>query len=218
MKLRLVGYWKEQLDDELPLPQELEKENDPNVREHVATYLDAGTCRIGYRGYSFCRYGCSKQNGSSELTDGRWTWPQGLSHYVRTHAIALPQELVADACASERRALLAAAGAKVESELEVDLSYWIEWARPFRQPRVEGMLVEARATVTRAVERAWEVHAARLQQLRGVGERPCIWAGCGRLALNHSTMCGRCVARQNDTTARSEAEARELRRILEQLR
>jgi hypothetical protein len=98
MKLRLVGYWKEQLDDELPFPQELERENDQNVRERVATYLDAGTRRIGFMGYSFCRYGCSKDNGSCELTDGRWTWPEGLSHYVRAHAIALPPELVADAC------------------------------------------------------------------------------------------------------------------------
>jgi len=216
MKLRLVGYWKEQLDDELPFPQELERENDPNVRERVATYLDAGTRRIAFRGYSFCRYGCSKDNGSCELTDGRWTWPEGLSHYVRTHAIALPPELVADACAGERRALLGTAGAKVE--VEVDLSYWIEWARAFRQPRIEGMLVQARATVARTVERALEFHTARLQQLRGVGERICVWAGCGRLALNHSAMCGRCVARQNDTTTRSEAEAGELRRILEQLR
>jgi len=213
MKLRLVGYWKEHLDDELPFPQELERENDSNVRERVATYLDAGTRRLGYMGYSFCRYGCSKHNGSCELTDGKWTWPEGLSHYVRTHTIALPPELVADACAGERRALLGAADAKIE----VDLSYWIGWARAFRQPRIERMLVEARATVTRTVEGAWELHAARLQQLRGVGERTCVWAGCGRLALKHSAMCGLCVARQNDTTARSEAEARELRRILEQL-
>jgi len=43
MKLRLVGYWKEQLEDELPFPQELERENDSSVRERVAMYLDAGT-------------------------------------------------------------------------------------------------------------------------------------------------------------------------------
>jgi len=177
-------------------------------------YLDAGTLRSIQMGYSFCRYLCSGHNGSGELTDGRWTWPQGLSHYVRTHAIALPQELVADACAGERPALIGAANA---FEAEIDLSYWIEWARAFRQPRVDGMLVEARASVSRALERAWEFHATSLQQLRGVGERPCAWAGCERLALNHSALCGRCVARQNDTKSRSEAEARELRRILERL-
>jgi hypothetical protein len=215
MRLRLVGYWKGQLDDELPFPQELERERDADVRDRVATYLDAGTRRSIQWGYSFCRYGCPIRNGSCELTDGRWTWPDGLAHYVRTHALALPPELVADACAGEQRAPVGAAA--LELEAEVDLSYWIAWARTLRQPRTERMLVEARTAVSRSVEEAAEVHAVRLQGLRGVSERRCTWAGCGRLALNHSAMCGRCVARQNDTTARTEAEVRELRRILEQL-
>jgi hypothetical protein len=213
MKLRLVGYWKAALDDELPFPQELDTENDSEVRERVATYLDAGTSRFEFRGLSRCRYGCPKPNGSRELTDGRWTWPEGLSHYVRAHFIALPHELVADASARKLRDIGDAPGFEVES----DLSFWIEWARPFRRPRVEALLAEARATVARDVVQAWEFHAARLQELRGLGERTCVGAGCGRLALNGSAMCGRCVVRQNDTTAKAQAEVRELRRILELL-
>jgi hypothetical protein len=40
-------------------------------------------------GYSECRL-CGARNGSLELTDGVYVWPDGLSHYVRQHSVRLP--------------------------------------------------------------------------------------------------------------------------------
>ena len=41
------------------------------------------TCRI-----------CGAQNGSLELTDGVFLWPEGLAHYVTAHAVRLPAAFV----------------------------------------------------------------------------------------------------------------------------
>jgi len=43
-------------------------------------------------GYSTCRI-CGQLNGTSELTDGRFIWPEGLPHDVRDHQVALPQSI-----------------------------------------------------------------------------------------------------------------------------
>ena len=41
---------------------------------------------------SWCRFGCSLANGSAELTDGVFIWPEGLAHYVAEHSVALPDD------------------------------------------------------------------------------------------------------------------------------
>jgi hypothetical protein len=33
-------------------------------------------------------------NGSRDLTDGTWVWPEGLAHYITTHDVILPDEFV----------------------------------------------------------------------------------------------------------------------------
>lgn len=72
---------------------------DAEEREAVALYLEAGassasTLDIGVAlGFSTCRI-CGKSNGSLELVDSSYLWPEGLAHYVRGHSVRLPREFV----------------------------------------------------------------------------------------------------------------------------
>ncbi|TWD73097.1 hypothetical protein FB561_6982 [Kribbella amoyensis] len=37
---------------------------------------------------------CGKANGSVELTDLLYIWPEGLAHYVKEHDVRLPERFV----------------------------------------------------------------------------------------------------------------------------
>jgi hypothetical protein len=106
--MRLIGYWIRDLkDEEFCAPQEVVGDMPQDVRTKVADYLDNAAVDHWHtqRGFSWCRFFCGipfQRMGCSELTDGRWRWPQGLSHYVREHEIILPQEFVAHALANGR--------------------------------------------------------------------------------------------------------------------
>lgn len=60
-------------------------------------YLRSGWLESYEHGYSFCRYsacafstGPHKDMGCCTITDGVYTWPEGLVHYVEQHALILP--------------------------------------------------------------------------------------------------------------------------------
>jgi hypothetical protein len=63
-------------------------------RRVVASYLERGRLVNQYRGLSQCRF-CGQSNGSAELTDGLYCWPEGLAHYVNEHEVRLPDEFTA---------------------------------------------------------------------------------------------------------------------------
>jgi hypothetical protein len=65
-----------------------------NDRRRVAEYLQRGKRVRQQRGWSDCRF-CERPNGSAELTDFVYCWPEGLSHYVSEHDVRLPEEFVA---------------------------------------------------------------------------------------------------------------------------
>jgi hypothetical protein len=73
---------------------------DPNWREderrRVGEYLQRGTRVNQMRGISLCRF-CERNNGTAELTDGVYCWPEGLAHYVSEHDVRLPEEFVGHA-------------------------------------------------------------------------------------------------------------------------
>jgi hypothetical protein len=73
---------------------------DPNWREderrRVGEYLRRGTRVNQSRGISLCRF-CERNNGSAELADGVYCWPEGLAHYVSEHDVRLPGEFVGHA-------------------------------------------------------------------------------------------------------------------------
>ena len=62
-------------------------------RRLVAAYIQRGTLVNQYRGLSPCRF-CGQHNGSAEITDGVYCWPEGLAHYVNDHEVRLPDEFV----------------------------------------------------------------------------------------------------------------------------
>lgn len=44
-------------------------------------------------GHAHCRV-CGALNGSLELTDGTFSWPEGLAHYLEEHGVRLPPRFV----------------------------------------------------------------------------------------------------------------------------
>ena len=91
---QLIGYWAGEYDPGWPDVRRFVVAA-PNKRERtrVVRYLRAGAGWRAYRGFSLCRL-CGCQNGSSELTDGVWVWPEGLAHYVRRHDVRLPDVFI----------------------------------------------------------------------------------------------------------------------------
>ena len=93
--MRLIGYWRSEFD---PLWRDVRDFVDlawpTATRSMVAAYLSVGLTLEQYRGLSPCRV-CGKHNGSKELTDGTFCWPEGLFHYVSVHDVGLPDEFVA---------------------------------------------------------------------------------------------------------------------------
>jgi len=96
-KLILIGYWYSEQEPQYPHPKDLvnpefwkEFTKKNYVRkEYVADYLDKATKTIGYRGFSACRI-CGERLGTCERTDGKYTWPDKLSHYIMEHDVILP--------------------------------------------------------------------------------------------------------------------------------
>jgi len=91
--LKTLGYWASRYDigpASLPDPQNYVDESwDPDERDLIVRYLEAGKKHAQWRGMSSCRF-CDCRNGSACLTDGTYVWPQGLSHYLREHAVRPP--------------------------------------------------------------------------------------------------------------------------------
>lgn len=184
--LLAVGYFISGPEDaDLPAPQELVRPGEP--LGDVADYLDRGLKHRGYRGYSWCRFRCGvpdQQMGSCDLTDGVWVWPQGLSHYLRVHAVTLPPAFVEHA----RRGGEPFA---VPERSRQDDSLWIEWARPRRDPAFRQRLAEALEEDRRTAEEEIRHEIERLTQERGESDAECRWAGCPQSALNGGVFCGR---------------------------
>ncbi|MEV6207042.1 hypothetical protein [Kitasatospora sp. NPDC051914] len=131
MRLTLFGYWHSPETPDLPDPAALV---DPDwemwERSEVADYLEQGHVARQFLGVSRCRI-CGEVNGSAEFTDGEYLWPSGLAHYVREHAVRLPERITAHIL---RRT------AEWE-EVEVDASWWRE--RAYRATPQEGPLAAA---------------------------------------------------------------------------
>ena len=64
----------------------------------TALYLSSGTIARTCMGYATCRV-CGRANGSMELSDGIYIWPEGLAHYLEAHDVRLPTAVVGHAIA-----------------------------------------------------------------------------------------------------------------------
>jgi hypothetical protein len=85
---------------------------------------------VSYGGFSTCRFGCAGAVGSRELTDGVWLWPEGLGHYVETHAICLPDDFLAHARQNSFRLPEDARQniPRFETRLPYSAHCWMSWA------------------------------------------------------------------------------------------
>lgn len=67
-------------------------------RAKLVEYLKTGQVVCRYMGTSWCRFGCEEgpnlNMGSGDFTDGKYLWPEGLSHYVEAHRVKLPDDFV----------------------------------------------------------------------------------------------------------------------------
>ncbi|HXW79436.1 MAG TPA: hypothetical protein VEJ84_08040 [Acidimicrobiales bacterium] len=92
MAFKLIGLWLGDNEPDWPdVTRFSDSADEESRREELARQLDSGdrTDRA-YMGYSKCRL-CGCRNGSGERTDGVFIWPEGLAHYVRDHAVRLPE-------------------------------------------------------------------------------------------------------------------------------
>ncbi len=114
--LRLIGYWSSEQDSKYPHPSAfVDPDWDEDDRDFIKHYLSRGLVTRAYMGYSPCRMCDKRDNGNLQVTDGVYTWPEGLTHYVTEHAVRLPQEFVEHAIRTEEA--LAAA--------DIDESWWL---------------------------------------------------------------------------------------------
>ena len=113
--LRLIGYWSSDQHSEYPHPSAfVDHDWDQDEREFVTHYLRRGLVTRAYLGYSPCRMCDKHDNGNLRVTDGVYTWPEGLAHYVAEHAVRLPAEFVEHAFRTE----------ETLGQAEVDETWW----------------------------------------------------------------------------------------------
>ncbi len=99
--LTMIGYWHSLFDADYPDPAWfVDKDWDPAIKSNVIAHLEKGTpMPYTFAGESWCRFRCDVKTGithlgAGEFTDGKYVWPEGLSHYLQKHDVRLPQEIV----------------------------------------------------------------------------------------------------------------------------
>lgn len=100
----------------------------------VVSYLRDAHVLERSRGWSWCRLRCGAPDGQMEntdVTDGIWVWPAGLTHYVVVHGLQLPGEFVAHVHANNGSIpALAADLVDMLPRLRaaaMDYSFWNRW-------------------------------------------------------------------------------------------
>ena len=96
-----VGFWYNENKPHFPKAQDaVDRSWSPAERRAVLGYMQKVPRGQQYRGWSECRI-CGKHNGSCDMTDGVYTWPEGFAHYITEHGVRPPREFV-DHCLRKR--------------------------------------------------------------------------------------------------------------------
>ncbi|MEV6283405.1 hypothetical protein [Kribbella sp. NPDC051770] len=93
MKLVRIGYWDDGNGSWPDVRSSIDPAWDEDERDMTAVYLRHGLVARAYMGPATCRV-CGRRNGSVELTDFVYVWPEGLSHYLLEHQVRLPEVFV----------------------------------------------------------------------------------------------------------------------------
>lgn len=95
--IQYIGYWSERYENGVT-PAFLCGVIDKASRDKIVAYLKNGIRGTEFLGYARCRFECELSNtkalGNTDMTDGQWMWPEGLSHYVEKHNLLLPPEFL----------------------------------------------------------------------------------------------------------------------------
>lgn len=90
-ELKAIGFWYSERDNFFVDPNDIEKAE--TIDDRVIDYLKSGKELNAWFGYLYCRFNCGADNkylGGTDLFDGAFVWPEGLSHYLEKHKIKLP--------------------------------------------------------------------------------------------------------------------------------
>lgn len=86
---KTVGFWADTPEGHWPVARPLPLDSDTKLfLEKLAEVEETKAKRVQYKGYSWCRV-CDKDNGSAEFYFGDYCWPQGYSHYIQEHNVAV---------------------------------------------------------------------------------------------------------------------------------
>jgi hypothetical protein len=139
-----IGYWQSDKEPEFPHPRQLVGARLPEaLRENLCAYLASGKEFMAWLGHSHCRFRCGIADsamGCRDLTDGVWVWPEGLTHYVRAHDIALPDDFLLHArgCSWQVGRVIVPPvreSADGSSRLPVTHEFWKSFRGPALRPR-----------------------------------------------------------------------------------
>lgn len=84
-----IGYWYSEKESKLPMPVANSSILSKKDKLKIVNYLSNGKNVNNWRGFANCRI-CNCRNGSADLSDGIFIWPEGLAHYVSEHNVSLP--------------------------------------------------------------------------------------------------------------------------------
>lgn len=95
LTVKRVGFWWSKMEPWLPRAQDhVDASWNLHERAMVIRYLERPTHKSeAFFGESNCRF-CGKANGCRDVTDGVYVWPDGLSHYLRSHGVKPPAEFI----------------------------------------------------------------------------------------------------------------------------
>lgn len=92
--LKMIGYWYNDYEQDLPSPKDfIDATWNKKERQAVVEYLNKAKEHESWRWCFNCKF-CGKENGSRNLTDGTYVFPEGFAHYIEEHNIKPPQEFI----------------------------------------------------------------------------------------------------------------------------
>jgi hypothetical protein len=120
-KLIAIGYWKSIYENDFPDPAKFEDINwKLNEKFKIIKHIENGKSVASWMGVSWCRFRCGENNmGNRCLTDGKYLFPEKLTHYIKEHNIRLPIEFTNHVLNYEKTEILTDL-----REYEIDYSWW----------------------------------------------------------------------------------------------